>query len=98
MTKKKKKTTLTTGIKTNNGKKNWNKSRSKKILMQQIVYLEIDYDSFIVLCESIKITAQILKPIFICILLIQPLQFYSPEIKKFFRKKTHKKKEFRGLT
>jgi len=38
--------------------------------MQQVAYIEIDYDSFIALCSSIKVVAQTLKPFVIYLLLM----------------------------
>ena len=65
--------------------------------MQQIVYLEMDYESFTALCNSLKAVAQLLKPFLIYLLIMQPIQFFAPEIKKWIKERLHKKKEFRGL-
>lgn len=65
--------------------------------MQQVAYLEMDYDSFVVLCNSIEIVAQTMKPFIIYLLIMQPIQFFAPEIKKWIKEKSVKKKPFRGL-
>lgn len=54
---------------------------------QDIVYFQVDYDIFIVL----------IKILLLYVILMQPIQFFAPEIKKWIKEKSVKKKPFRGL-